>query len=117
MRNNLPPVANPGASATVIIYDDGAKPAGTPQYPTRNTDQEMRVNGVVNADVIVNIQQMWAIPGGTLRQVSITPTVANTPKPFDLPLYPGRNVVQIVTTTAPTVWEVAAQTADKPTTV
>ncbi len=119
-RHQAPP--NPGASGTAVLYDSfggTAGFAGNAQYPSTAVHPSTRFRGAIFADQVVNIKQMWAAPGdATLRQIGASvATDGTTVKTFDFPLWPGRNVFQVVTTTAPTVWQVSTETVDGPTTV
>jgi hypothetical protein len=113
MRTSRSAPANPGATATATILDTGPKEAGAGD--SRNTQ---RFRCVIYADQVVTFRHRWAAPGSSnLRVVngagSGEATTASVAKDFDKPLLPGRNVFDIVTTTGPTVWEVAAEVIDQ----
>lgn len=110
MRTPYQPAANPGASATVQVYDSGAVEAvGRGQV---RSDQRVRL--CLFADQAITINQYWYPPGGaTKRLVSTAASLANTFKGVDLPLWPGRNTVELVTTTGPTVFEECHEVIDQ----
>lgn len=106
MRTPLQPPANPGASATATLFDSGAVELRGRGQPT----DAAGVLGVVYSDVVVTIRHRWAAPGSAnLRTLATVPTVAATPMPYGFALRPGRNVIEVVTTTGPADWEVSCE--------
>jgi hypothetical protein len=110
MRTPFQLIANPGAGATVQVYDSGAvEPVGRGGPRT-----EQRVRLCLFADQIITINQYWYPPGGaTKRLVSTAASVANTFKGVDLPLWPGRNTIELVTTTGPATFEANHEVIDQ----
>jgi hypothetical protein len=111
MRFPKKPPANPGLNATVTLWDTGAM-----EREPKGDSQRIELGRLTMfADQIVTINHSWYAPGSTQkRQASTTATVANTFKDVILPMYPGRNLIELVTTTAPTVWEVGFELSDVP---
>lgn len=102
--------ANPGANGTATLYDD------VNVSSTEGTNKA-RVKLTLFADQVVTVKVEWSdAAAGTLRQVSSTATTANTLYDQTIRLKPGRNKITIITTTAPTVWQVAAETVSSPVT-
>jgi hypothetical protein len=112
MRRPLAPIPNPGAAATVIMFDDGAK-EGLPQKGQPTEALWYRLS--LFADQVVNIEQMNAPPGSaTLRRVgALEPTDGATIETYERKLWPGRNVFRVVTTTGPGTWEMGHETSDQ----
>lgn len=121
MRTPLTPPPNPGAAATATLLDTGRVELGNPtSSPSRGKNTEaQRVRLVIFADQVVTFHHRWRPPeeiDGTLRQLNGAggeATTVSTAFIRDVVLQPGRNVLQVVTTTAPTVWEVAIETLDQ----
>ena len=106
LRINKP--ANPGANATVTLYDDTT--IGSDDVTHRS-----RVEIELYSDVVVTIVHQWSdTPTGTLRQVSSTATTANTLYDARPRLRVGFNKITAVTTTAATVWQIAVGTNSNP---
>lgn len=108
----LTPPANPGASSVGLIFDTSlATTENASDIATGRARREYKRCRVVvfvdQADAVFRVR--WAENAtGTLRTFSSTTIAINTAKDFDVLLQPGRTVIDIVTVTAPTVWQVAA---------
>lgn len=107
--------ALPGGSTVFAIYDSGVKTqADIRGNLASRRDQRVRVMVYTNvADAAFRVR--WADPvDGTLRTFSSTVISAATAKDFDVLLQPGRTVIDIVVTTAPSTFQVAAEVVDDP---
>lgn len=101
--------ADPGASATAVVYDSGSIAQNTAGALKATNSNRVRVAFYTNvADAVLLVQ--WAAPGSAnLRTVSSETVDANTYWQRDVLLQPGRTKISIVTTTDPTTWEVGAE--------
>lgn len=122
MRTAYRPPANPGAGGTATILDTGRVELGnatsSPSRGENTAAQRGRLVFFTNvADAVFH--HRWRPPeeiDGTLRQLNgaAGETVsANTAFIRDVVLQPGRNVLQIVTVTNPTTFELAFETIDQ----
>lgn len=112
MRQPIKPILNPGAAATVDLFDDGVK-EGHPAIGQPSARLWFRLS--IFADQVVNIQHQWRAPGAaSFRNVGAAQaTTANTQLTYERKLLPGQNRFQVTTTTGPGVWELAMETTDE----
>lgn len=101
--------ADPGGSATAVVYDSGSIPQNVGSAMRATNANRVRTAVYTNvADAVFLVQ--WAAPGSSnLRTVSSETIPANTYFQRDALLQPGRTKISIVTTTDPTTWEVGAE--------
>jgi hypothetical protein len=110
MRRPIQTPANPGLNGTVTWLDTGHVEAPAPGA----AEQGQRFRAVLFTDQIVTVNHSWYGAGSTTKRLIVAnATVASTIKLIDIPLYPGRNLIEIVTTTAPTVFEIAGEVLDQ----
>lgn len=96
-------VANPGASADAMLYDESGNGQDTPN----RSERRIIVNVYANQIVTV-FHELQLVAGGTWRAANGAgdATTSNTLFDKDYVLKAGKNRIRIAVTTAPTTWEV-----------
>jgi hypothetical protein len=109
IKRNSP--SNPGANGTAEIYDEV-------YLSSTEATQKGRVRFTLFADQAVAIKVEWSDTNtGALRQAGNTAATTASVL-YDagdgkgIRLRPGRNRITAITTTAPTVWQIAIETVD-----
>lgn len=110
----IAPPANPGASATATIYDNGEIPVGFVSEQRRGYS---RVRIACYLSHAATLYVKWGAPGSAnLRTVNGggagEAIAATTYFQRDILLQPGRNQITIVTVTTPTTWEVGVEAVE-----
>lgn len=118
----IPAPANPGGSATAVLYDNGLNIGGTISTfqvndVSKATKELKRVRVFVFMDQAATFKVEVFAPGSTnARMVNglATPPAgeaiaASVPFFRDVLLFPGRTKISITTGSNPTVWELAIE--------
>lgn len=111
MTHSLPIPANPGAAGTATLFDQGVLKRDS--SGTMAVQKRMRISLALFANEVVTVFHKWGARGSSnLRAANGAggeATTANVLFTKDILLLPGRNQITIVTTTAPTTWELDAE--------